>query len=291
MQKYNLCLFKPGAPRWKIMDAHLEVMESLRWAFEACGVECSVRHNELDLSRRNIVFGWIVAAQINQLRGLPPGSILYNFEQFSALESPDAVTAQMLKPFGIWDYSAANLGYWQRSGIAAFHAPVSYAPTLRRIPRAAEPDIDALFVGAAGAVRSEKLLGIASTEARPSVAVLLNFWGPLRDELIGRSRLLLNVSSESPRLRIFEVARVSYYLANGLPVLCERVPGVHVEADLLDAVAWADKAELGAVCARLLADPAALAALGQRGFDIFSRRDARQVVRDWLAREGQVLPA
>lgn len=267
------------------MDAHLEAMEALRWGLMASGIDCSVRHNELDLSRRNIVFGWIVAAQINQLRGLPPGSILYNFEQFSELEAPDAATVQMLQPFRIWDYSAANLDYWRRAGLSAFHAPVSFAPTLVRIPRANAPDIDALFVGAAGAVRSEKLLRIASSEARPSVAVLLNFWGALRDEMLGRSRLLLNVSSESPRLRIFEVARVSYYLANRLPVLCERLPGLHVEPDLVDAVAWADKQELPEVAARLLADPAALAELGQRGFDIFSRRDARLVVQRWLAWE------
>lgn len=288
MPAYNLCLFRPGAPRWKIMDAHLEVMESLRWAFEACGIDCSVRVNELDLTRRNIVFGWIVAAQINQLAGLPEGSILYNFEQFHGHAAPEPGVAQMLAPFQVWDYSPANLAYWQAMRLPreAFYAPVSYAPTLTRIPRATQPDIDALFVGAAGPARYEKLLAIASSESRPSVAVLLNLWGAQRDEMIGRSRLLLNVSAESAALRIFEITRISYYLANRIPVLCERVPGVYVEPDMQDAVAWAHKDELAATARRLLADPAALNELGDRGFDIFSRRDARQVVRDWLAREG-----
>lgn len=288
MQAYNLCLFRPGSPRWKIMDAHLEVMESLRWAFEACGIECSLRVNELDLSRRNIVFGWIVAAQINQLAGLPDGSILYNFEQFSEHPPPEPGVVQMLSRFQLWDYSAANMAYWHalRLPREPFHAPVSYAPTLTRIARAPQPDIDALFVGSAGPARYEKILSISLSESRPAVAVLMNLWGATRDEMIGRARLMLNVSAESPTLRIFEIARVSYYLANRVPVLCERVPGIYVEPDMQDAVAWAHKDELAAVAQQLLGDPAALQALGQRGFEIFSRRDARQVVRDWLTREG-----
>lgn len=296
MQAYNLCLFKPGAPRWKIMDAHLEVMESLRWAFEASGIPCSVRINELDLSRRNIVFGWIVAAQINQLLDLPPGSILYNFEQFSTRDPADRSVVPLLSRFQIWDYSAANLPYWQALGLPLppFHAPVSYAPTLTRIPRPAEPDIDVLFCGSASPTRYEKLLRVATALSRPSVGVLLNFWGEQRDEMLGRVRLLLNVSSEDPSLRIFEITRVSYYLANRLPVLCERVPGIYVEPDIEGAVAWADKDELPALSERLLADPAELAALGQHGFELFARRDARKVVRDWLAwesaRQGQVVP-
>ncbi|MCE4556100.1 glycosyltransferase [Roseateles cellulosilyticus] len=270
------------------MDAHLEVMESLRWAFEACGIPCSVRINELDLTRRNIVFGWIVAAQINQLADLPDGSILYNFEQFAGHAAPDPLTAQWLRRFQVWDYSPFNMDYWRAAQLPRepFCAPVSYAPTLTRIPRTESPDIDTLFIGAAGMVRYEKLLAIASSEWRPSMAVLLNVWGEQRDALIGRARLMLNVSSESEALRIFEVTRVSYYLANRIPVLCERVAGVHVEPDLQDAVAWAHKDDLAATCERLLADPSALQTLGQRGFDVFSRRDARQVVRDWLAREG-----
>lgn len=285
---YNLCLFKPGAPRWKILDAHLEVMESLRWAFEASGIECSVRVNELDMTRCNIVFGWIVAAQINQLAGLPEGSILYNFEQFAGHGGPAPEVAQLLQRYQVWDYSPFNMDYWRSARLARepFCAPVSYAPTLTRIPRAAAPDIDTLFIGAAGLARYEKLLAIASSESRPSMAVLLNVWGTQRDELIGRSRLMLNVSSESDALRIFEITRVSYYLANRIPVLCERVPGIHVEPDMEDAVVWAHKDELAATAERLLASPAELQALGERGFEIFARRDARQVVRDWLAREG-----
>lgn len=288
MQAYNLCLFKPGGPRWKIMDAHLEVMESLRWAFEACGIECSVRVNELDLTRRNIVFGWIVAAQINQLAGLPDGSILYNFEQFSGHPPPEPGVAQMLSRFQVWDYSAANMAYWRalRLPREPFHAPVSYAPTLTRIARAPQPDIDALFVGSAGPARYEKILSISLSESRPAVAVLMNLWGAARDEMIGRARLMLNVSAESSTLRIFEITRVSYYLANRVPVLCERVPGIYVEPDMQEAVAWAPKDGLADACQRLLADPAALQAQGESGFELFSRRDARQVVRDWLARGG-----
>ncbi len=283
--KFNLTLFRPDHPRFRIMDSHLEVMLSLQWGLQACGLDCTMHVNQVDAQRTNIVFGWIIAAQMGALAALPDDSILYNFEQFSERQLAGTALGALAQRFKIWDYSAANLPRWQACNPRhpPFHAPVSYAPVLSRIANATDPDIDLLYIGSGGAGRSTKLGEIAADTSRPGVVSLQNIWGAARDGFIGRSRLLLNLSNDDPALRIHELVRVSYYLANHKPVVNELVAGQHIEDDLRDALLFAPRADLPATCARLLQDPAERAQVAERGYEAFRRRDVRDLVRQFFA--------
>ncbi len=282
-RKYHLSLFKPDHPRFRIMDSHREVLDSLLWGFQACGVDCTAGINTFDHQRTNIVFGWIIAAQMGALADLPDDTILYNFEQFSEKQIADTPMAMLARRFQIWDYSAANLPRWLACAprFAPFHAPVCYAPVLSRIAPA-EPDIDALFIGSIGPSRQARLAEIAGLVTRPSVVSICNVWGGARDDFIGRSRLLLNVWEDQPHLRIFEEVRVSYYLANRKLVVCEAVPGQHIADDMREHLVLAPRAELAATCERLLADPAEQTRRAAQGFEMFRQRDVRDLLRTWL---------
>ncbi|MDH4390190.1 MAG: hypothetical protein QE285_02050 [Aquabacterium sp.] len=284
-RKYNLTLFRPDHPRFRIMDSHLEVMASLQWGLQACGLDCTVHVNQIDPQRTNIVFGWIIAAQMGALAQVPADTILYNFEQFSERQIAGTGLGDLAQRFQIWDYSAANLPRWQACNPrhAPFHAPVSFAPNLERVRPAAQQDIDLLYIGSAGPGRSAKLAQICTAPGRPALVSLQNVWAEARDGFIGRSKLLLNLSNDDPALRIFEVVRVSYYLANRKAVVCEDVPGQHVEDDLRPHLLWVPRDQLADRCAALLADPAALAEVGAPGPVAVRRRDVRDLIRQFFA--------
>lgn len=285
---FNLTLFRPDHPRFRMMDAHLEVMSSLQWGLRACGLDCTVHVNHIDVQRTNIVFGWIIGAQLGALAHAPDDTILYNFEQFSQRPLAGTALGALAQRFQIWDYSAANLPRWQecQPRHAPVHAPVSYAPNLVRMPTGlgadSATDLDLLFIGSSGGGRAAKLAEIATAPNRPSVLTLQNVWGAERDAFIARSAILLNLSNDDPALRIFEEVRVSYYLANHKCVVCEDVPGQHVEPDLRAALTFAPRAELPATCERLLADPVERQRLAAQGFEAFRQRDVRDLVRRHL---------
>ena len=284
-RKFNLTLFRPDHPRFRIMDSHLEVMTSLQWGFEACGIDCSISINRVDAQRTNIVFGWIIAAQMGGLNDVPDDTILYNFEQFSERRIAGSGLAQLAQRFQIWDYSAANLTRWLACDPRhpPFHAPVSYAPELSRIASPPTPDIDLLYIGSMGPARQAKLNELSADVSRPGLVSLQNIWGDSRDAFIGRSRVLLNLSNDNPVLRIFEVVRVSYYLANRKAVVCEDVPDQHVEDDLKSELLFVPREQLPSTCAELLADPVLCARWAERGFEAFRQRDVRDLVRRWFS--------
>lgn len=279
--RVNLTLFKPDHPRFRIMDSHLEVMHSLHWGFRALGADCTMRLNQTDPQATNILFGWIIGAQLGLVQGLPDSTILYNFEQFSERDLGASGMGQLAQRFRIWDYSAANLPRWQACNPRhlPFHARVSHAPVLSHIVPAAEDDIDVLFIGGGGPGRNARLAEIGGGPAAPGLVLLQNLWGASRDSFIARAKLLLNIGNDNPAHRIFEIVRVSHYLANRRCVLCEAVPGQHIEDDIAPHVLRVPREALPETCARLLGDPAERAAWAERGHAAWVRRDVREVIR------------
>jgi hypothetical protein len=258
-----------------------EVIETIAWGLSQLGHPVSVGENEFRPAVVNILFGAQMLSDEDLLR-LPAETVVYNFEQIGGL------TARDMKPqirivadrFRIWDYSAANIVTWHRLNGAsrALHVPVGWAPVLERIPRADAQDIDVLLYGSPSPLRMEVVTALCERGVKCVFACGL--YGRARDDLIARSKLVLNVNKR--RSRIFEVVRVSYLLANGKAVVADRDADTAVEPDFESAVAFCAPEDIVAECERLLDDDAARRDLEARGRAAIRRRPVTGYLRPAL---------
>ena len=105
--------------------------------------------------------------------------------------------------------------------------------------------------------------------------------GASRDAWIARSKIVLNVHYWEAK--IFEIARVSYLLANRRAVVSERGADPTLERDLESGVAFADYDELVDRCVELLGDERARRELAERGYQAFSARNQAAILHRALA--------
>ena len=106
------------------------------------------------------------------------------------------------------------------------YVPIGYVPELTRIAPAPE-DIDVLFYGALSERRYAVLRDLHDRGLR--VKWLLGAFGASRDAWIARSKIVINVHYWEAK--IFEIARVSYLLANRRAVVSERGADPTLERD------------------------------------------------------------
>ena len=260
-------------------------MESLRWGFNDLGYPCAIRINQADRAAVNILFGWATAMQMGHLNEFPAGSILYNFEQYANNNlASNALFGRAAERFQIWDYSQANIPRWQEINpkFPPYYARVSYAPTLGSIPYAKDEDIDILYIGSLSPRRALSLMASADTLNRNSLVSLGSVWGRQRDEFISRAKILLNISHDDPDYNIFEIVRVSYYLANRKAVVCEATEGMIIEEDMRRVLKCVPLQDLGAVCDELVHDPGQRQAYAEDCFQTFQQRDVRQVIKGYF---------
>ena len=152
-------------PRMHGLYGYKEVIETIAWGLEQLGHRVTYAINERAAGATNIVFGAQVMP-VAALAELPPGTIIYNFEQLrdvavERIRSEIRYYAQV-PHFTIWDYSAANLPSWRalkRPDVKV--VPVGYAPILSRIPRAVRQDIDVLLYGMSGERRLQTFHGLS----------------------------------------------------------------------------------------------------------------------------------
>ncbi|MBK7000791.1 MAG: hypothetical protein IPH35_12730 [Rhodoferax sp.] len=284
-KKINLVLFKPDTPRFKILDSYQEVIASLHWGFDALGYQCSFTTNAIDRSCQNIFFGWLPAIQSGLIDEFPADTILYNLEQYSMVNMKQYKLLEIVaERFQIWDYSLGNVRRWNELNpkFPAYYAKVSFAPSLMKIAPSESEDIDILYIGCAGPIRAESLITTCSTISRHSLVTLSNIWDKQRDDFIARSKLVLNVRSEHPMFRIFEIVRVSYYLANRKAVVCELVPQLEIEEDLRNLLRFVPREDMGAACDDLILNPEKRKAYADECFEAFRRRDVRDVIKGFF---------
>lgn len=259
-----------------------EIAQSLVWGLRALGHEADSAVNAFHPRAVNIVLGAQVLPQA-VLDRLPDDTIVYNHEQLRGLDAEQIRPSmhEVARRFRIWDYSAANLDAWRRLGAARVtRVPTGYAPTLTRIPRSAVQDIDVLMYGLTGPKRLQCLDQLSG--AGVAVVFLSGLYGDGRDSLIARSRLVLNVTLYE-HARIFEIARVSYLLANRKAVVSVREAGASIEPDMEGAVRFTTQDALTGTVDALLQDDGARARLEDTGFELFSRRDLRDILATALA--------
>ncbi|MFY2860976.1 hypothetical protein ACOJVU_14680, partial [Mycobacterium sp. THU-M104] len=212
-----------------------EIAETVHHALAALGHD-SVLTDRLDLDeRRTIVFGANHLVQYGL--EVPKNPIFYNLEQLGDdspwMTMPEFV--DLFRRYPAWDYSHANIERLAAMGLPRpTYVPIGYVPELTRITPVSE-DIDVLFYGMLNERRYGVLRELHDRGLR--VKWLSGVLGGRRDAWIARSKIVLNIHYWDAK--IFEIARVSYLLANRRAVVSERGADPTVERELESGVAFA----------------------------------------------------
>jgi hypothetical protein len=272
--RFHLTIMRPQTDRGRFFtQAFNEVTETLAYGLLALGHQVSHKANGFLVGAQNIVLGPHLASSETEF---PDGTILYNLEQIGGHPAAN-LSDKLLQRCRVWDYSTANMKYWQEHGIEAEYVPVGYVRELTRIPPAAHQDIDVLFYGVLSPRRAAIIEQLKQKGL--NVAAIQTF-GWLRDKAIAQSKVVLNMHYyDSPKL--FEWVRVSYLLSNLKAVVSEisdDFPEVFTTA--LRNVPYEDLAE---ACRDLVAKLPERLALQTSGFQIFSQIREVEILRKTLA--------
>jgi hypothetical protein len=286
MKKMQFNVVHVLAPPLHGLYGYREVLETVHYGLTALGHEATLSENVVDKTKTNIIVGAQMLSEPD-LRALPRGTIVYNFEQMRGAGPGDhkpAVRAAA-ENFQIWDYSEANIPSWEKLKPARriVHVPVGWAPILNRIGKTDPQDIDALLYGLPGPLRLE-IFNALSHQGMKCVFVS-GLYGSARDSLISKSKLVLNINLYD-HARIFEIVRVSYLLANSKAVVADFQEGTFIEPDLETAVAFSRPDRIGDACASLLNDDRARSQLEDRGREAMEKRDIVPILRAALEASG-----
>jgi hypothetical protein len=245
--------------------AFAEVAEALNWGLAQLGHD-SVLSPRLDNRRRtHVVLGANLLPKYPQ--PILPGSVLYNLEQIEpGSKWCGEAYIDLLHRHTVWDYSERNRGLLAELGVQARVVPVAPAPSWSRITPAAQ-DIDVLFYGSMNQRRHDVLEALRAHGLRVEQAFAV--YGPARDALIARARIVLNLHYY--QAKVFEIVRVAYLLANGVCVVSETGSDKEEEARFARGVAFAPYEGLVDTCRELLADAPRRAAIAARGRELASK--------------------
>jgi len=266
-------------PDYEHGEAFREVAEGLHHGLLALGHDSVLTHR-LDLDhRRTIVLGSNLLA-LHRMEP-PKDPILFNLEQVEGASWQWARTPllDLLRRYPVWDYSEANierLVEWQVP--RPTHVPIGHVPQLTRIAPAAE-DIDVLFYGSLNERRRVILDELLARGFR--VKWLFGVYGATRDAWIARSKVVINIHFFESK--VFEIARVSYLLANRRAVVSEYGAHPNDERDLESGIAFAEYDDLVDRCIELIGDERARHQLGERGYATFASRDQATILRRALS--------
>jgi len=189
-----------------------EIGETVAYGLGELGHSVAVT-DYIDNCAVNIVLGSNLAPPDQ----IPDGTILYNFEQLGGYRFQPGFL-DLARRCIVWDYSTRNVQIWKAHGVDAVYVPLGYVPQITRIQPAPVQDVDVLFYGILNDHRREILEQVArrGLKLRVLVASVSN---RMRDNLISRAKVVLNMHYYETRL--FEIARVSYLLANSKCVVSE----------------------------------------------------------------------
>jgi len=215
MGKFAIFIVKWGNNHFQVFN---ETALSLYYSFKRLGCDVVITDNLYLLGRRYIILG------ANMLRFSPdikirPDSIIYQLEREDSPDQFDAFYLKILKNFKIWDFSPYNMERINSKYNLKIseYLPLGYVEELNCIKHRKNKDIDILFIGSTSRRRKEIILELNKLNIKSSL--IFNSYGKERDELISRSKIMLNVHRHGPGL--IEHVRVFYYLNNDCLILSE----------------------------------------------------------------------
>ena len=243
--RYQVAVMAPAD--WPHLPIFLEIAELIQHSLISVGHVAPLKINRLMPFGTNIVLG---SFMMDDPKRLSTGRcIIYQLEQLSERDErfqTEWVT-HLRNAHLIWDYSPQNIEALKAHGITNVrHVPFGYHPAMRKVPKSSVKDIDVLFYGAVNERRRAIMRELQ--EKKVQVGLAFGTYGALRDELIARSKIVLNIHLHDAK--IFEQSRVSYLLNNDAFVISEDAPDVPYQS-----IVTAPYDELVATCLRYLEQP------------------------------------
>ncbi|TDR31008.1 hypothetical protein [Hydromonas duriensis] len=180
----------------------------------------------------------------------------------------------------VWDYNAGNVQRLKAAGVQDIHhVPMGYVKEMQRVQAVEVQDIDVLFYGEINHRRSVVIDALRAKGLRVVTSDDTGrMTGEQRDQYIARAKVVLNIHLLES-IQAFEIARVGYLLANKKAVVSELSELVDIEGDIRHAAAYGHTDDLPQLCWELVHDHARRHELEQKGFDIFSKRQARDILK------------
>ncbi len=278
MERFQITLVRP--PGFLHTEAFREVAETLQSGLRNLGHTACIQENTPAADATNLYLGAHLLTP-SQAKLVPAGSILYNLEQLGGPNLSETYY-RLAKEHQVWDYSLQNIDKWKalRCTHPPAHVPLGYAPELTRITPSPVQDIDILFYGSRNERRNRVLTGL--TNAGANVHAVFGIYGEQRDQLIARSKVVLNINFYDAK--IFEIVRVSYLLANSKAVVTEASVDPGVETGLTGAVMSVSYNALVEACLSLLDDEKKRKQFEVSGFAWFSRQKESDILKKTLER-------
>lgn len=262
----NVIVFSPAG--YSHSQAFFDVAQGFGAAFD-----------ELEMGSKPLIFGANIAAQLGA--ELPENAIIYQAEQICAKEDSEWMThayLDLLRHHEVWDYSLNNIEALRKKDIRARHIPIGYMPCMRKIAPVDNQDIDVLIYGSMNPRRAnivDRLLALGL-----NVRIAFNVYGVARDNLIARSKIVLNVHYYEAA--IFEIFRCSHLFANSICVVSETGRDIELETPYYAAAEFCTYNDIVDNCCRLLSAEAERRRIAQAGFDIFSSRSQTGIIKEFL---------
>ena len=230
----NVCLIKPK--NYIHYLALQELAELIHFSVLELGLKSQITFNYCDNnpSTKNIVLGAHLLND-NLIEDIPENTIIFNTEQIESITEnwKKKILNLARKNIIFWDYSQYNLDYLSKTiNIKGKLFQIGYQKELNRINHNIDKNIDVLFYGSINA-RREHIINKLK-DRKINVKTLFGVYGKERDNLIAKSKLILNMHMYDSK--IFEIVRVFYLLSNSIPVLTEVGSDTKFNNDFLDLV-------------------------------------------------------
>jgi hypothetical protein len=272
MSRFQITLVRPEG--FLHTEAFREVAETLQFGFRSLGHTAQIQENVFDATATNVLLGSHLLS-LQQASEIPAGSVIYNLEQLGGPSLP-AQFYELARHHRIWDYSPQNIKQWKAISCARppILVPLGYVPELSRIQSSKVQDIDVLFYGSSNQRRIQIVKALEDSGV--AVRTLFGVYGRERDEVIARSKIVLNIHFYEAK--VFEVVRVSYLLANSKAVVTESCTDPGVEEGLAGSVMSCPYEALVEKCLSLLKNDEERRRLESRGFEWFSYRKESEIL-------------
>ncbi len=171
-----------------------------------------------------------------------------------------------LRKHEVWDYSPKNVAALKKLGIEAKWVPIRYMPRMTKNFPVVEQDIDVLFYGSTNK-RRVKILDEISAKGL-NVRRVFGVYGAERDELIARSKVVLNLHYFDEG--IFEIFRCAHLFANSKCVVGETGTDLLLESLYKDSAVFCERADIADTCEFLLRKPKKIGEIERQAFEYFS---------------------